>query len=93
MTILLQNHTESLEVASVTASSIYSSLEKVAASAGLWNENFKWGGASLSNYALRIITPLTALVLGNYGLPPSLARNAALAIGGRRSFLSKQTQS
>jgi hypothetical protein len=82
MTTLLQNHTEYLELASVTASSIHSSLEKAAASAGSWNENFKWGG-SLSNYALRIVTPLTTLVLGNYGLPPSLARNAALALGGR----------
>lgn len=85
MTTLLQNHTESLELASVTASSIHSNLEKAAASASSWNENFKWGGP-LSNYALRIATPLSTLVLGNYGLPPSLARNAALAIGGKGSI-------
>lgn len=86
MTTLLQNHTEHLELASSTASTIHSTLEKAAASAGSWNDNFMLGG-SMGNYALRVITPLTALILGNYGLPPSFSRNAALLLGGKLSLL------
>jgi hypothetical protein len=82
MTSLLQNHTEYLELATFKASNIHSTLEKAADSAGSWNQNFEWGG-SIGIYALRIITPLTTLILGNYGLPPSFARNAALLLGGK----------
>lgn len=85
MTSLLQNHTESLKLASSTASGIQATLEKAAASTGSWSKDFEWRG-SLGNYALRIATPLTTLVLGNYGLPPSFPRNAALLLGGRRSL-------
>jgi hypothetical protein len=82
MTRLLRNHTEYLELASVTASDIHSSLEKVATSTGSWNDNLTWRD-SFSNIPLRIGTPLTTLVLGNYGLAPSLSRNAALILGGK----------
>lgn len=81
MTSLLQNHTEYLELANFKASTIHSTLDKAALSAGSWNQNLEWRG-SLGNYALRITTPLTTLILGNYGLPPSFSRNAALLLGG-----------
>lgn len=81
ITNLLQDHTEHLEQASFTVSYIHSSLEKAATAAGSWNATLM--GGSLGNYSLRIGTPLTTLILGNYGLPPSLFRNAALLLGGR----------
>lgn len=81
MTNLIQNHTEYLELASLTASNIHSTLEKATVFPGSWGQGAEWGGA-ISNYALRIATPLATLVLGNYGLPPSVTRNAALVLGG-----------
>jgi hypothetical protein len=81
ITNLLQDHTEHLEQASFAVSYIHSSLEKAATAAGSWNATLM--GGSLGNYSLRIGTPLTTLILGNYGLPPSLFRNAALLLGGR----------
>lgn len=84
MTNLIQNHTEYLELASLTASNIHSTLEKATVFPGSWGQDAEWGGA-ISNYALRIATPLATLVLGNYGLPPSFTRNAALVLGGKIS--------
>jgi hypothetical protein len=86
MTNLIQNHTEYLELASLTASNIHSTLEKATIFPGSWGQNAEWGGA-ISNYALRIATPLATLVLGNYGLPPSFTRNAALVLGGKISHV------
>jgi hypothetical protein len=36
----------------------------------------------LIDWGIRLSTPIFSLVLGNYGLPPSLARNAYLLFGG-----------
>lgn len=91
MTLLLQDHTEYLEVANAKASIIYSTLDKAALSAGSWNQNFEWGGP-LGRYALRILTPLTTLILGNYGLPPSFTRNAALLLGGKISVQAQNAR-
>lgn len=82
ITVLLQNHTEYLELANTKASTIYSTLDQAALSANSWNQNLEWGG-SLGNCALRITTPLATLILGNYGLPPSFTRNAVLLLGGK----------
>jgi hypothetical protein len=82
ITVLLQNHTEYLELANTKASTIYSTLDQAALSASSWNQNLEWGG-SLGNCALRITTPLATLILGNYGLPPSFTRNAVLLLGGK----------
>jgi hypothetical protein len=91
ITILLENHTDHLEQAKSTASTIHHSLEKAATIADSWNENFRAGG-SLGPYAVRITSPLTFLFLGNYGLPTSLSRNAALLLGGKNITVSLYTE-
>lgn len=91
MTSLLQNHTEYLELATFKASNIHLTLEKTAVSAGSWDQNFEWG-CSIGVYALRITTPLMTLILGNYGLPPSFTRNAALLLGGKIPIASKHIE-
>jgi len=81
MTDLLHNHSEELEYASSTAFSIHSSLEKAAASAKSLNETSFISG-SFGDFAIRLIVPLASVFLGNYGLAPSLSRNAVLILGG-----------
>ncbi|KAH8601289.1 hypothetical protein B0O99DRAFT_736507 [Bisporella sp. PMI_857] len=81
MTILLKNHTKSLEQANTAAYGIHHSLEKAALAAQSWNETVGISGM-LGEYALRIACPMVSVLLGNHGLPPSLARNAALILGG-----------
>jgi hypothetical protein len=81
MTDLVNNHTESLEQARFTTENIIQTLEKTAAIAKSWTEMLTVSSIA-GDWALRIIMPPSALVLGSYGLPPSLARNAALFFGG-----------
>lgn len=81
MTTLLYNHTESLEQASSTAFGIHHSLEQAAYAAKSWNQTLSLGSA-LMDYGLRVSCPIASVFLGNYGLPPSLTRNAALVLGG-----------
>jgi len=56
-------------------------LEKAAAAAKSWNETFNIGG-SIGDYSIRMGVPFITLILGNYGLTPTLARNGALLLGG-----------
>lgn len=81
MTTLMYIHSENIEQASFTASSIYDTLEKATVSVKTWNATLL-GGGSFGNYAIRFAGPLASVFLGNYGLPPSLARNAVLILGG-----------
>lgn len=87
MTDLLNNHSESLEQASFTAFGIHDSLEKAAKFAQSWSESSVLG-SSMGDYAIRIVGPLATVFLGNYGLPPSLTRNALLILSGKQTQLS-----
>jgi len=81
MTRLLNSHTESLEYARSTAFGIHDSLEQAARAANSWNQTLKVT-STIVDYGLRLSCPIASLFLGNYGLPPSLIRNAALVLGG-----------
>jgi len=80
MTRLIYNHTESLELASTTASGIHETLDRAAASVKSWNETF---GLSFYENILRFSLPPLSLLLGGYGLPPSLTRNFGLLVAGK----------
>ncbi|QSZ36144.1 hypothetical protein DSL72_007269 [Monilinia vaccinii-corymbosi] len=81
MTTLIQDHSESLEQASFTASGIRESLGKAAEAANSWNGIISMGEPFVNN-ALRILFPPVTLFFGSHGLPPSLLRNFGLFVGG-----------
>lgn len=81
MTTLIQDHSESLEQASFTATGIQESLGKAAEAANSWNGIMSMGEPFVNN-ALRILLPPVTLFFGSHGLPPSLFRNLGLFIGG-----------
>lgn len=81
MTTLIQDHSESLEQASFTATGIRESLGKAAEAANSWNGIMSMGEPFVNN-ALRILLPPVTLFFGSHGLPPSLFRNLGLFIGG-----------
>ncbi|KAG9245100.1 hypothetical protein BJ878DRAFT_541623 [Calycina marina] len=81
MTTLLNNHTENLESASSTAYNIHNILEKASSGAALWKHPTSISG-TIFDYGLRIAFPAECVLLGNYGLHPSLLSNVALALGG-----------
>ncbi|TVY92444.1 hypothetical protein LAWI1_G001075 [Lachnellula willkommii] len=88
MSIILTNaterfvvHTEKIEQASLAVSRIHDSLGPVAA-AGDFVSGYLRHGGSLGDFVIRIATPPSMLLLGSYGLPASMVRNALLIIGG-----------
>ncbi|TGO46788.1 hypothetical protein BOTNAR_0565g00050 [Botryotinia narcissicola] len=81
MTTLIQDHSESLEQASFTATGIRESLGKAAEAARSWNGDMSMGEPFVNN-ALRILLPPITLFFGSHGLPPSLIRNLGLFVGG-----------
>ncbi|KAJ8062796.1 hypothetical protein OCU04_008054 [Sclerotinia nivalis] len=81
MTTLIQDHSESLEQASFTATGIRESLGKAAEAANSWNGIIGMGEPFVNN-ALRILFPPITLFFGSHGLPPSLFRNFGLFVGG-----------
>ncbi|CAD6449326.1 d4c2e595-a039-4705-b477-c40f1496fb1f [Sclerotinia trifoliorum] len=81
MTTLIQDHSESLEQASFTATGIRESLGKAAEAANSWNGIMGMGEPFVNN-ALRILSPPVTLFFGSHGLPPSLFRNFGLFVGG-----------
>ncbi|TVY48932.1 hypothetical protein LOCC1_G001386 [Lachnellula occidentalis] len=88
MSIILTNatelfvvHAEKIEQASLTVSRIHDNLGPVAAAGDLVSGYLKHGG-SFSDLVIRIATPPSMLLLGSYGLPASMVRNALLVIGG-----------
>ncbi|TGO45787.1 hypothetical protein BCON_0365g00050 [Botryotinia convoluta] len=81
MTTLIQDHSESLEQASFTATGIRESLGKAAEAANSWNGIMSMGEPFVNN-ALRILLPPVTLFFGSHGLPPSLFRNLGLFVGG-----------
>jgi hypothetical protein len=46
-----------------------------------WTENLPVGGG-WSDWGLRIGTPLATLILGNYGITPTVTMNAVFLISG-----------
>lgn len=85
MTALIVDHTESLEYASSTAFDIHETLDKAAAAAKSWDTTF---GKFHYENILRFSIPPITLVLGSWGLNPSLARNFGLLAAGKLSSYS-----
>lgn len=88
MSIILTNatekfvvHAEKIEQASQAVSRIHDSLGSVAA-AGDFVSGYLRHSGSLGDLVIRIATPPSMLLLGSYGLPASMVRNALLIIGG-----------
>jgi len=82
MTSLIQNHTDILEQASVTTFGLQENLNKAASAAKLWNEAFDVSKPFNANI-VRFSLPIVVLMLGNYGLAPSLLRNFGLLTSGK----------
>jgi hypothetical protein len=83
-TELFQAHSDQLEKASFTAAKIHDSLGNVAkitdfvsTYTDMLNPGGSWG-----DLAVRVLSPPSAIVIGGYGLPPSLYRNIVLFIAG-----------
>jgi hypothetical protein len=80
-TELLQAHFQKLEQASAQASEINENLEKAAAAANLFHDSIGISG-NVPDWALRLAAPLSTLLIGSYGLTPSIIRNSGLLISG-----------
>ncbi|KAM3079462.1 hypothetical protein ACMFMG_005893 [Clarireedia jacksonii] len=76
MTALINEHAETLEQASFTASNIQENLGKAAMGA------LDSVGELALDYSLRLLSPLLSLYVGNYGVSASSTRNIVLCIGG-----------
>ncbi|KAI1196401.1 hypothetical protein F5X97DRAFT_305440 [Nemania serpens] len=74
-------HTDLLQQAQNITNEILNVLEETAASATTLGDVFS-GQRSLSSWWLYIWCPVASLVVGSYGLPPSLLRNIILVIIG-----------
>jgi hypothetical protein len=82
MTNMLDSHGNLLEAASFTASRLHYTLEKAAPLAEAWNETLNIV-RSPNDWTLRLIMPTASVVLGNYGMSATLARNTLLMLGGK----------
>ena len=83
-TDLFQTHAEQLEKASLTATRIHDSLGNVATITDFVSSytDVLNAGGSWGDWAVRAISPPSAIIIGGYGLPPSLCRNILLFIAG-----------
>ena len=79
---LLQTHVQKLAQAETAVSGIHENLDRAAEVVKTWSENLPNGGG-WSNWVLRIGTPIAALILGNYGITPTLTMNAVLLVSGK----------
>lgn len=75
-------HAVSLQQTRSIASGILETLEDTAASAAAIGDSYL-GQRSLKSWWLYIWCPVASLVMGSYGLPPSLLRNFALVALGK----------
>ncbi|KAF8864833.1 hypothetical protein BDZ45DRAFT_494583 [Acephala macrosclerotiorum] len=81
-TELLQSHSQNLHQASAKASDINENLNKAVITAQTWRDTLSVSSA-MPDWALRVICPLTTLVLGNFGIAsPTIGSNLMLFIGG-----------
>ncbi|KAI1157777.1 hypothetical protein F5B18DRAFT_140266 [Nemania serpens] len=74
-------HTDFLQQAQNITNEILNALEETAISAAALGDVFS-GQRSISSWWLYIWCPMASLVVGSYGLPPSLLRNVILVIIG-----------
>jgi hypothetical protein len=81
-TELLRSHVQKLAQAETAVSGIHENLYRAADAVKSWSENLPIGGG-WSDWGLRIGTPVAALILGSYGITPTLTMNAALLLSGR----------
>jgi hypothetical protein len=79
---LLQTHVQKLAQAETAVSGIHENLDRAAEVVKTWSENIPNGGG-WSNWVLRFGTPMAALILGNYGITPTLTMNAVLLVSGK----------
>ncbi|EPE25556.1 hypothetical protein GLAREA_01468 [Glarea lozoyensis ATCC 20868] len=83
-TDLFYMHAEQLEKASFTAAKIHDSLGNVATITDFISSytDMLHVGGSWGDWAIRAFSPPSAIMIGSYGLPPSLFRNVFLFIAG-----------
>ncbi|CZR51965.1 uncharacterized protein PAC_01842 [Phialocephala subalpina] len=87
-TKLLQSHSQNLHQASAKASDINENLNKAVLTARTWQDTLSVS-TSMPDWALRVLCPLTTLVLGNFGIAsPTIGSNLMLFIGG---FIAGET--
>lgn len=81
-------HTVMLGKATQAASTLADIVDKTTATASTWQtQMFGSGGPFGINWSLFIGTPVMVVLLGSYGLEPSLSRNAALVLSGMFLYL------
>jgi hypothetical protein len=79
-----EEHEKKLEAAGLLADKITSTLDSAATSATAFQSSFA-SQLGLSGWWPFIYCPTASLLLGSYGLPPSLVRNVGLFGIGARS--------
>lgn len=80
-TELLQSHTQSLQQASVKASGINEELDRAVATAQTWQESLD-ASSSMPDWAMRVLCPAAAFMLGNHGIQRTTLGNLALVSSG-----------
>lgn len=78
-------HTDLLQQAQNITNGVLNALEETAASATALGGVFS-GKRSISSWWLYVWCPVASLVVGSYGLPPSLLRNLILFTIGKAHF-------
>jgi hypothetical protein len=78
-------HTDLLEQAQNITNEILDALGDTAASAATLSDAFQ-GHSSLTSWWPYIWCPAASLVMGSYGLPPSMLRNIGLVVLGKIPF-------
>ncbi|KAE9380530.1 hypothetical protein N431DRAFT_325106 [Stipitochalara longipes BDJ] len=80
-TELLQTHMQKLAQAETAVSGIHENLDRAAEAVKSWSENLP-AGRGWTDWGLRLGTPLAALILGNYGITPTITMNAVFLVSG-----------
>lgn len=82
-TELLQSHSQNLHQASAKASDINENLNRAVITAQTWQDTLSVS-STMPDWALRVLCPLTTLVLGNFGITsPTIGSNLMLFTGGK----------
>jgi hypothetical protein len=85
MANMVHNHTDDLEQASFTAFRIHETLENASMAAESWKGTLT-STHSIADWGLRIGGLVGGVLLGGYGLPPSVFRNLQLLVGGKQTL-------
>ena len=72
---------QNLARAENAVSGIHENLDRAAEAVKSWSENLPTGGG-WTDWGLRLGTPLAALILGNYGITPTITMNAVFLVSG-----------